>query len=174
VERLPGGQLLRRPYTQAQLPNTYDGNFFSHDAFRKVGRYYIDWYESGVQPAISKDLIAIAHRPHTENGASLTGTMDSVGLPRQTDYSVVEERLYAVVLLKSPGEVRLTSGGATQTFSQPAGASEVSMPFASGTQKIDLLRSGATQVSATSPIQVTTSPVALFNYNVATSHAEGL
>jgi glucan endo-1,3-alpha-glucosidase len=167
------GSYLGGPYTQAQLPSRYDGNYLSHDAFRKLGRYYIDWYESGVRPTISKDFIAIAHRPHAENALAVSGSLDSIGLPRQTDYAVVDDRLYAVVMLESPGEVRLTSGGATQTFSQPAGVSEVSMPFAAGTQKIELVRNGATQLSATSAIQITLGLVTLFNYNVATTYNEG-
>lgn len=167
------GTYFGGPYTRAQLPSTYDGNYLSHDAFRKLGKFYIDWYESGVQPAISKDFIALAHRPHPESEPATSGTNDSVGLPRQTGYAVVEDRLYAVMLLKSPGEVRLTSGGATQTFFQPAGASEVSMPFSAGSQKIELVRSGATTLSATSAIQITFSPVTLFNFNVATAYAEG-
>ena len=130
------GSYLGGPYTPAQLPSTYDGNYFSHDAFRKLGRYYIDWFESGVQPTLGKDFVATAHRSHMENAPAVSGTTDSMGLVRQPDYAVVEDRLYAVVLLKSPGEIRITSGSTTQTFSQPAGASEVSMPFASGTQKI--------------------------------------
>ncbi|CAN5874449.1 hypothetical protein BH18ACT11_BH18ACT11_00850 [soil metagenome] len=167
------GSYLGGPYTQAQLPSRYDGNYLSHDAFRKLGRYYIDWYESGVQPTISKDFVAIAHRPHAENALAVSGSIDSIGLPRQTDYAVVDDRLYAVVMLKSPGEVRLTSGGTSQTFSQPAGVNEVSMPFAAGTQKIELVRNGATQLSATSAIQITLGLVTLFNYNVATTYAEG-
>jgi hypothetical protein len=167
------GSYLGGPYTLAQLPSRYDGNYLSHDAFRKLGRYYIDWYESGVRPMISKDFIAIAHRPHAENATSATGTYDSIGLPKQVDYYVVEDRLYAVVMLETAGDIRLTSGGATQTFSQPAGVSEVSMPFAAGLQKIELVRNGATQLSATSAIPVTLGPVTLFNYNVATTYAEG-
>ena len=65
------GSYLGGPYAQAQLPGTYDGNYLSHNAFRKLGRYYIDWYESGVRPTISKDFIAIAHRPHAENAPAL-------------------------------------------------------------------------------------------------------
>lgn len=167
------GSYLGGPYSQAQLPSTHDGNYLSHDAFRKIGRFYIDWYEAGVAPPITRDSVALAHRPHPKTAPSTSGTYDSVGLPRQPDYAVVEDRLYAMVMLKSPGEVRLTSGGATQTFSQPAGASEVSMPFAAGTQKIDLVRSGATLLSATSALPITFNPVTLFNYNVVTAYAEG-
>ena len=47
------------------------------------------------------------------------------------------------------------------------------MPFAVGTQKIELVRNGATQLSATSTIPITLGPVTLFNYNVATTYAEG-
>jgi hypothetical protein len=174
------GSYLGGPYPQSALPTSWDGNYLSHNAFRKLGAYYIDWYESGSQPAITKDFIAIAHRPHPENAAGITANYagmaddtDITGLVRPTDYAVDEDRLYAVVLLKSPGDVRLSSGITSQTFSLPAGANEVSMPFAAGTQRIELVRSGATQLSATSAIPITLGAVTLFNYNVETTYAEG-
>ena len=167
------GSYFGGPYKRAQLPGTYAGNSFSHDAFRKLGKFYIEWYESGVQPSISRDVIAIAHRPSRGNATAVSGTLDSVGLPRQSGYAVDNDMLYAVVLLKAPGQVRLVSGATTRTFSEPAGVSEVSMPFAAGTQKIELVRKAVTQLSATSAVKVTFSPVSLFNYNVATADAEG-
>jgi hypothetical protein len=167
------GSYLGGPYTQAQLPSRYDGNYMSHNAFRKLGRYYIGWYESGTRPAINKDFIALAHRPHPENVSGVNGTTDSIGLVKQVDYSVVEDRLYAAVMLTQPGQVRLTSGTSSQTFDVPAGVAEVSMPFAVGIQKIELVRNGATQLSATSAIPITLGPVTLFNFNVATTYAEG-
>jgi len=166
------GSYLGGPYTQAQLPSSFDGNYLSHDAFRELGKFYINWYESGVQPAITKDFIAIAHRPHPMNAPAATGTLDSFGLPRQTDYAVDEDRLYAVVILKAPGDIRLTSGSTSQTFSEPAGVNELSMPFSTGSQKVELVRSGATQLSATSAIQITAGPVSLFNYDIATAYAQ--
>jgi hypothetical protein len=167
------GSYLGVNYSQTQLPSTWDGNYLDHSAFRKISAYYVDWHETGQQPVINRDLIAIAHRPHFEGATGVNGSTDSIGLPKQVDYSVVEDRLYALVMLKQPGDIRLTSGGATQTFSQPAGVNEVSMPFAAGTQKIELVRNSATQLSATSAIQITLGPVTLFNYNVATAYAEG-
>jgi NPCBM/NEW2 domain/Glycosyl hydrolase family 71 len=167
------GSYLGVNYSQAQLPSTWDGNYLDHSAFRKISAYYVNWHESGSQPVIDRDLIAIAHRPHFEGATGVNGSTDSIGLPKQVDYSVVEDRLYALVILKQPGDIRLTSGGSTQTFSQPAGVSEVSMPFAAGTQKIELVRNGATQLSAISAIPITLGPVTLFNYNVATTYAEG-
>jgi hypothetical protein len=84
----------------------------------------------------------------------------------------VDDRLYAYVRLKVPGEVRLTSGGESQTFSQGAGISEVSMPFNSGVQKIELVRNSAVVLSATSEVSISSSPASLFNYNVATAYAQ--
>lgn len=167
------GTYLGGPYTQAQLPSDYDGNYMSHDAFRKLGAKYITAYEAGATSVDnSKDFIAIAHRPHAEGATSTTGTNDSIGLPKQVDYSVVEDRLYAVVVLKSPGDVTLTSGGTSQTFAQPAGVSEISMPFNAGTQSISLARGGTQSLSATSSVQVTLGPVTLFNFNVNTAYAQ--
>jgi hypothetical protein len=168
------GSYLGVNYTQAQLPSRYDGNYLDHGAFREVSRLYVNAYESGAtNVASTQDFVAIAHRPHLENASGINGSTDIIGLPKQVDYSMVEDRLYAIVMLKTAGDVRLTSGGASQTFSRPAGISEVSMPFAAGTQRIELVRNGATQLSATSAIPVTLGPVTLFNYNVATTYAEG-
>jgi hypothetical protein len=181
------GTYLGGPYTNEQLSPDFRGNNFSHDAFRKIGAYYIEWYEAGVQPPITNDFIAIAHRPHPENVAGIhpngSGILDDTDdaqersgairpLTRQYDYAVVDDRLYAYVRLKEPGEVRLTSGGASQTFSQGAGISEVSMPFNSGVQKIELVRNSAVVLSATSEVSISSSPASLFNYNVATAYAQ--
>ena len=182
------GSYLGGPYSNTQLWPTYRGNNLSHDAFRKLGAYYDEWFQSGTKPAIRRDLIAIAHRLHPEDatGVNLNGAgiLDDTDLAlndssqvrpmvRQTDYSVVEDRLYAAVMLTQPGQVRLSSGTSSQTFDVPAGVTEVSMPFAVGTQKIELLRGGNVVLTATSARQVLPGPVDLFNYNVETTYAEG-
>ena len=158
------GSYLGGPYANSALWPTYRGNDLSHDAFRQIGAHYIEDYEGG-GATVEKDLIAIAHRLHPENalGVNLNGAgiLDDTDtalndssqvrpLVRQTDYSVVEDRLYAAVKLTQPGQVRLTSGTSTQTFDVPAGVTEVSMPFAAGTQKIELLRGGSVVLTATS------------------------
>ena len=181
------GSYLGGPYANSALWPTYRGNDLSHDAFRKIGAHYIEDYEGG-GATVEKDLIAIAHRLHPENASGVNlngaGILDDTDaalndsrqvrpLVRQTDYLVVEDRLYAAVMLTQPGQVRLTSGTSTQTFDVPAGVTEVSMPFAAGTQKMELLRGGSVVLTATSARQVVSGPVSLFNYNVETTHAEG-
>jgi hypothetical protein len=49
----------------------------------------------------------------------------------------------------------------------------VSMPFAAGTQKLELLRGGTVVLTATSARQLISGPVSLFNYNYQTAYAEG-
>jgi len=182
------GTYLGGPYSNLDLWPTYGGNDLSHDAYREIAEYYIRWYETGQQPQMTTDKIALAHRLHPENAPGIipngTGIADDTDnaltnsrgirpLLRQADYSVVEDRLYAAVILKQSGQVRLTSGITTQTFDVPAGVSEVSMPFAAGTQRLELLRGGNVVLTATSARQITGGPVSLFNYNYQTTYAEG-
>ena len=56
------GSYLGGPYPRNALWPNYRGNEFSHDAFREIAKYYLDWYKTGRQPQITTDLIAIAHR----------------------------------------------------------------------------------------------------------------
>ena len=92
-------------------------------------------------------------------------------LVRQDGWDSVEDRLYAAVILKSPGTVVLTSGAAAQSFALPAGLSQVSMPFTTGSQSVRLERGGATVTSATSATRIISSPT-LFNYNVETAYSK--
>jgi glucan endo-1,3-alpha-glucosidase len=182
------GSYLGGSYTNSQLPPPYRGNNLSHDAFRKLSEYYLKWYDTGTQPTVTRDLIAIAHRLHPENAAGVNangaGIADDTDraqsdsgatkpLRRQYDYSVVEDRLYAAVMLKQAGTVTLKSGSTQRSFSLPAGVSEVSMPFAAGSQSASLARGGQTLLAATSPSQVQSGAVSLFNYNVQTAFAQG-
>jgi hypothetical protein len=182
------GSYLGGPYTNSQLPPTYRGNYLSHAAFRKLSEYYLKWYEAGTQPTIARDLIAIAHRLHPENAAGVNAI--SAGIADDTDsaksdsgatrplrrhygYSMVEDRIYAAVMLKQAGTVTLKSGDKRQSFSLPAGVSEVSMPFAAGSQSASLARGSQTLLTTTSPSKVQSGAVSLFNYNVQTAFAQG-
>ena len=182
------GSYLGGPYTNSQLPPAYRGNNLSHGAFRKLSAYYLEWYDTGTQPTITRDLITIAHRLHPENAAGVNangaGIADDTDraqsdsgairpLRRQYDYLVVEDRLYAAVMLKQAGTVTLKSGDKQQSFSLHAGVSEVSVPFAAGSQRVSLARGGQTLLTASSPSQVQSGAVSLFNYNVQTAFAQG-
>jgi glucan endo-1,3-alpha-glucosidase len=182
------GSYLGGPYANSALPPTYRGNNLSHAAFRKLSEYYLKWYETGSQPTIARDLIAIAHRSHPENAAGVhangAGIADDTDraqsdsgtirpLRRQFGYSVVEDRLYAAVMLKQAGTVTLRSGSTKRSFNLPAGISEVSMPFRVGSQGVKLARGSQTVLTATSPSRVQSGAVSRFNYNVQTAFAEG-
>jgi hypothetical protein len=182
------GSYLGGPYANANLWPTYRGNHFSHDAFRKIGAYYNEWFKKGVEPTVRRDLITIAHRTHpalargiNPNGAGIQDDTDNAQnnsgerrpLARPTSYNVQQDRLYATVMLKEPGTVVLHSGSASQSFALGAGVSEVSMPLSVGAQGVALRRGGNMVLTTTSPTQVQSGAVALFNYNVQTAFAEG-
>jgi len=187
------GSYLGGPYTNAQLWPDYRGNDLNHDAYRKVAERYVQAFKAnGQYPAITRDLVAIAHRLHPEDapgvnagGAGIADDTDNAQewtssqgtltrpLVRQFDYAVVEDRAYAYVELASAGDVRLTSGANVQTVPLAAGVHEVSVPLGAGVQKVELLRNGAVVLEATSARQVSAGLVELFNYNYETAHAQG-
>lgn len=192
------GSYLGGPYERTALWPNYRGNEFSHDAFREIAKYYLEWFKTGRQPAITTELIAIAHRPHPmcapgpHPGADGSATCAAAAndtdnaedrpypytpqstvirpLQRQAGATAEDDMLYAAVILQAAGTVTLTSGATTKSFDLPAGVSQVSMPFAVGTQSIKLERSGALVTSATSAVPIVANPD-VFNYNVATAYA---
>jgi Glycosyl hydrolase family 71 len=172
------GSYLGGPYARSSLPATYDNNYFSHDAYRVVGKYYIDSYHNGSLLPISRDVIAISHRPHFKTPCSSTLTTNCVSLSASDRYgipseaSLQEDKLYGVVQLTQPATVILHSGTTSQSFSVPAGVTELEMPFAYGTQSIELQRNGNQVLSATSSVQVAQVQPE-YNFNVNTAYAVG-
>jgi hypothetical protein len=192
------GSYLGGPYPRDALWPNYRGNEFSHDAFREIAKYYLEWYKTGRQPQITTDLIAIAHRPHpmcapgphpgSDGSATCAAAANDTDnaedrpypytpestvirpLQRQVGATAEDDMLYAAVILKAAGRVTLTSGTTTKVVDLPAGVSQVSMPFAVGLQSIKLERNGALVTSATSAVQIVARPN-VFNYNVATAYA---
>jgi hypothetical protein len=193
------GSYLGGPYPRDALWANYRGNEFSHDAFREIGKYYLEWFKTGRQPLVTNDLITIAHRPHpkcapgphpgTDGSATCAEAANDTDnaenrpypytrestvirpLQRQVGATSEDDMLYGAVILKAPGRVTLTSGTTKQTWDLPAGVSLVpQMPFALGSQSIQLDRSGALVTAATSGVQIVANPN-VFNYNVATAHS---
>jgi hypothetical protein len=188
------GSYLGGPYPRTALWATFRGNEYSHDAFREIGAYYMQWFKSGVKPVPSTDLIAIAHRQHprcapgphpgsdgsatcsaaandTDNAETRSGTTTTIRpLKRQLGATSTDDNLYGAVILKSPGTVIMTTGSTSKSFALPAGVSRISMPFTTGTQSIKLVRDNVTVTSKTSDVQIIAKPN-VFNYNVNTAWA---
>ncbi|MCO5602083.1 hypothetical protein L7F22_056210 [Adiantum nelumboides] len=78
---------------------------FPHLAFLDVaGRYYIPWFKTGQQSSIQQDVLYLYYYTQTKSASELPHV------------DVLEDRLYATVLLTQGGDVALTSGTQTATF----------------------------------------------------------
>lgn len=93
-----------------------------HTAWLNLIAYYAPAWKNGAYPS-TKDQIIVWSRPHPKNGSPTNPTL---GRPRDADWTT--DNLYALVLLSAKGDVDITSGGSTITFTNlPAGVTKISL-----------------------------------------------
>ncbi|KZP29409.1 glycoside hydrolase family 71 protein [Athelia psychrophila] len=138
---------------------------FPHDAWRDIAAPYIAAYKAGAtSPTVTTEELVYYYRPNPKNA----GCSDSVTQP--TGYQDDGDSIFVIVMAKSAGTVVITSGSTSTSISVPAGITTVSAPMSTGVQSFALTRSGATVLSGTSPLQVTSS-CSVYNFN---AHSGGL
>ncbi|KAH8554438.1 glycoside hydrolase family 71 protein [Umbelopsis sp. PMI_123] len=132
-----------------------------HDGWRDISQAYITAYKNGASaPVVSKDEIVYYYRLMPKD---TTCSSDATGPPTGRDY--VEDNVYAVTLLKSPGTLTITSGNnAPKQFSAPAGVNIWAAPMGIGSQQFKLERNGATVLSGTGSQQIQNS-CTTYNFN---------
>ncbi|KZS88876.1 hypothetical protein SISNIDRAFT_432302 [Sistotremastrum niveocremeum HHB9708] len=100
---------------------------FDHTGWLAITSYYAKAFKTGVYPTISKDQVVLYARPHPRDANS----PDPVARP--TNYQLVSDTLWAVVLASAPSTVTITTSPTTsQSFSVPAGVSKLSVPLVGG------------------------------------------
>ncbi|KAI8577354.1 hypothetical protein K450DRAFT_282605 [Umbelopsis ramanniana AG] len=132
-----------------------------HDGWRDISQAYITAYKNGASaPVVTKDEIVYYYRLMPKDTIC---SSDPTGPPTGRDY--VEDKVYAVTLLKSPATLTITSGGNSPVqFSAPSGVSIWSVPMGVGSQQFKLIRNGATALSGTGSQQVKNS-CTIYNFN---------
>lgn len=136
-------------------------NGFPHDAWRSLYQPYIKAYKAGASaPTIEKDQVVYWYRPHLKDAPC---SNDPLGRPRGAE--LYHDVVFVTTLLRSPGELIVTSGGkAPVTVQVPAGVRTTQIPLGTGRQQFSLRRNGAQILGGTSSKEVTNSCVT-FNYN---------
>lgn len=132
------------------VPTSTLGYFHSHYAATDLLPYFIRWYKTGVQPALTNDALYYAYRTQSMN-------FDAGTPPIANKYGPVADVIYITANLTAPATLKVTSGGLSTLIPLPAGSTDVQAPFQAGnTPAFELDRNGATVVSgsATDPIQV--------------------
>lgn len=158
-----------------------DSDSRPHDGFLEMAKPYIAAFHAGSETAesyIQKDQLIYWYRP-TIKSASCDST-DNCEKPwpsptpnpnyftgKPNGYDTMEDSVFVVALLKSPGTVKITSGGnGPQTFNAPAGASSWQTAMGTGTQSFSLTRNGQTVLSGDSLKDIISNCVCgIYNFN---------
>ncbi len=103
------------------------GYFHEHGEADGLMRYYIRWYKTGVKPVIDHDQIYVFYRTQSKEA--------SAGKPPVAhQYGPVADLIYVTALLREPATLEVGSGGKVTTLPLSAGKTEVSAPFAVGSE----------------------------------------
>ena len=119
------------------------GYYKSHAGAMKLNQYYMNWYKSGVKPAVTSDSIYCFYRTHPKNAVA---TNDPLG-PIYFFDGDCEDTIYVTTILTAPATLVVTTGSQTTTLAVPAGLQNTRVPFQVGAQSFQILRSGRTVIS---------------------------
>jgi hypothetical protein len=85
---------------------------------------------------------------------------------RPNGWEDMEDTVFVVSMLTAPGTVTVTSGGNTQSFNAPAGASAFQVPMAVGQQQFSLTRDSSTVLSGVSLKDISSTCICgIYNFN---------
>jgi glucan endo-1,3-alpha-glucosidase len=114
------------------------GFYKTHRGFAELNKYYINWYKTGAQPAITNDDIYFFYRTHPKG---LVASNDPQG-PVYWQTGDVNDEIHVTTMLPAAAELRVITGGVTKTINVAAGIVHTRIPFNTGAQSFELWRNG--------------------------------
>lgn len=140
--------------------------------FYDLAAYYIQWFKTGVQPTITKNVLYYFHRRHASTlqpttTAQQTGTFSLWGgYPVQ---NIVE----LLGFLRHAGQLQITIGSQVTTASASAGITSMTAPLQVGTPNFSFIRSGTTVFSFPSQTPIVSS-ITRSNYTYESGSASAM
>ncbi|KAK6527373.1 hypothetical protein TWF281_010553 [Arthrobotrys megalospora] len=153
-------------------------NDLPHGGWMDMAKPFIAAYKAGatsVDSFIQDEQVVYWYRP-TPRGLNCDAT-DTCMVPadnssgnyfmgRPNGWETMEDSVFVVSLLKTPGTVIVNSGGNQQVFNAPAGASAYSVPMGVGAQSFLLARNNQVVFAGTSSKDIINSCVCgIYNFN---------
>lgn len=129
------------PYSGNPAPGFYK----CHAGMLKLNQYYVNWYKSGIKPAVTSDSLYYFYRTHPKDAVATNDTFPAVGYFVGT----CTDTIFVTSILTSPATLVVTSGSQTTTYPVPAGVSHTRIPFQVGAQSFRLIRNSHTVLSQT-------------------------
>jgi hypothetical protein len=109
-----------------------------HSGYARLHEYYAQWYTTGAQPPIAKDIVIYFYRtsPKAAN-SSVNG------------YNTAVDSVFVTTLLTAPATLHVVSGGQATDIILPAGINYSRTPFVVGAQTFSIVRNGVTVATVT-------------------------
>ncbi|CCC12638.1 unnamed protein product [Sordaria macrospora k-hell] len=164
--------------------HTDDGNSkwvndMPHEGWMDLAKPFIAAYKAGASKPdayISEDQIIYWYRPTLKSlncdatDTTLQDANNSSGnyfKGRPNGYETMEDAVFVVSLLKTAGQIKVTSGGnSAVTYQAPAGAFAQKIPMGVGKQRFELTRNGQSVLSGISSRDISsTCPCGIYNFN---------
>ena len=134
------------------VPRGTLGYFHSHAGVDGLLAFYIRWYKTGIQPPITRDALYIFYR--TQSKDFNAGTP-----PVAHKFGPVADVIYVTAQLTAPAVLHITSGSRTTLRQLPAGTTQITAPFQTGsTPQLTLERHGATVISGSGLDEIEPGP----------------
>jgi len=114
------------------------GFYKTHKGYADLTKYYITWYKSGIQPAITEDNIYFFYRTQPKDTLA---SKDPKG-PVKKQIGDVKDEIFVTTILKSKAELKVITGGVTKTYPVEAGVHHIRVPFNVGSQYFEIKRNG--------------------------------
>jgi hypothetical protein len=134
------------------VPLGTQGYFHSHAAAGDLMSYFIQWYKTGKQPAITTDALFWFYRTQSMKASAAIP-------PVANRYGPVADVIYITANLTSPATLRVHSGARTTSVQVKAGSHDVSVPFETGnTPTFELLRDNHMILHGAGSDEIQTSP----------------
>lgn len=104
-----------------------------HSGYNELRKYYAQWYTTGIQPTIAKDLLMYFYRTSAQslNTFSPLPTFNPATIP---------DNLFVATRLTAPATLSASTGGNVTTYNLPAGVNFTQIPFTAGAQQFQLIR----------------------------------
>ncbi|CAM1508815.1 Fc.00g025540.m01.CDS01 [Cosmosporella sp. VM-42] len=154
-------------------------NDMPHDGWLDLSKPFIAAYKAkatSVNNYITDDKIVYWYRRTLKN-LDCDATDTTSGRPANNDsgnyfegrpngYESMEDVVYVATLLKTAGNLTVTSGGQSKSFNAPAGAQIFTVPAAVGKQSFSLTRGSATVFQGVSLMDISNvCPCGIYNFN---------
>jgi hypothetical protein len=146
--KYPGANFL----DSSGVPMGTLGYFHSRAAAADLLRFFIQWYKTGIEPAITHDAVYYFYRTQSKDA-------DAGRPPVAHKYGAVADVLYITANLAAPAELRVTSGSQTSVVRLSAGSTDAQTPlFAGDPPSFELMRGGRVLSSGKASESVVAKP----------------